>query len=226
MLTELKGTHGSLHSVWKKLVTGAVFCLCSSFSLFVCFLFYYCVKGGRGGFSKEEGCSCLRQSFCKPTGKGKCAQCKNSQPAGAAGGFNSAEQKTDTSADERCTLWSVNSGGGGWKKTHSLKCRNQNLKRGADWFSINCGHSRAWSTFHPECSPGWCIDDLSKGGSAPRGRIHTKPFCTPANKRGQWGGCEINLTTTQLQRHHWGGRKSRRKAFGVVLFFSPLSFIT
>lgn len=86
--------------------------------------------------------------------KGKCAQCKNSQPARAAGGFNSAEQKTDISADERCTLWSVNSRGGGWKKTHSLKCRNQNLTRGADWFFINCGHSRAWSTLHPECSPG------------------------------------------------------------------------
>lgn len=54
--------------------------------------------------------------------KGKCAQCETEEPHMS----NSVEQRMDISAGEKCTLWSVNSRRRGWKKTHSLKCGNQN----------------------------------------------------------------------------------------------------
>lgn len=94
-------------------------CLCSSFSLFVCFLFYYCLKGGGRGLERER-CTCLRQSFCKPTGREMCTIYR---------WINAVEQKMDSSARKgaRCGKETL---GGGWKKTHSLKCRNQNQKRG------------------------------------------------------------------------------------------------
>lgn len=181
-LTGLTGAGGSLHSVWEKLVTGAVFCLCSSFSLFV----FCSITAWR--VAEEDAAVCYSQ-FVSPL---EGIMCTMSNWKACTGGTNSVEQWTDTSAGVRCTLWSYTLQEG--EVGERLTALNVEIK--THWFSINCGHSRAGSTFHPECSPGWCIDDLSKGGSGLHSQIHTKPSSSPAKN----GGSEAVVKQTSPRR--------------------------
>ena len=74
LLFEPTGTHGSLHPVWEKLVTGAVFaCALALACLFVRFLFYYCLTGwqGRAGGGEIYLAAPVRD-FVSPTEREMC----------------------------------------------------------------------------------------------------------------------------------------------------------
>lgn len=129
-------------------------------------------------------------------------------------GTNSVERWTDISAGVRCTLWSVHSRRGGWRKTHSLKCRNQNrLVLHQLWTfkgTVNFSPRMFSRMMHRRSFQ----RRIWSAQSDPH-----KAFCSPAKRkavRWLWNKPHHNTASVTQQE----GGKNRCRAFIMALFFS------